>query len=1025
MFIQDSNLKKRSFGSIAIAHVFWVLTLSQVTAEANTGATVPWTTYEAENMTISGGTIIGPQYSPNTIAAEASGRQCVQLNVTGQSVQFTARSAANAIVVRYSVPDSADGTGTNYTLSLYTNGVLAARLPITSKYSWLYGSYPFTNVPTAGSPRNYFDEVRTNGLSIQAGDSVRLQKDNADNATNYVIDFAELENIPAALSQPGGSVSAKSAPYNAAGDGVTDDTLALQSCINANTNAWLPPGNYKITGPINLPSNRTLAGAGMWYATLTGDATLYTSAARRVNLNGNGTNIHLADFAIFGKLNYRNDAEGNDGIGGTYGTGSSIARIWIEHTKAAVWISNSRGLIVEGCRIRNTVADGINLNRGMQGTIVTNCTARGTGDDCFAMWPSAAGTYAAGSNVFTHCTGQLPFLASGGAIYGGADNRIEDCRFQDIPYGCGILISTTFYVSNNIFSGTTYAQRSDLIRCGGYTSGYQWRAAVQLCLDNYTNGISGVNLNHLNLTNCVADGLSVIGGNGRLTNAVATDLNIVNCGLGTNGSKSLWARSDAVGSLTISNSLFANYQDDSANFSFNLLANTGPAVALAFTSQPGATAANAAFNQQPVLKSVDASGNPSALGLPASLQVFVSLTNSTAKLLGTTNFDIGTSADNGVANFTNLAIDTAGTNIQLVATTSSASFGSPVSGMNIWLDANAASSVLTNAGGIVTNWLDQSGYGHHFSTTIGSGGNGIRYTNKTTFGRKVITFNTTGSLAGTELKNTTYTNTLKTGSVFVVAKKTAPGTLEGQYQAVFATWAGNVANADYQDSGSFTLNYDVANTTPRVYRNAVCNNICPALDPATNYIAFEYIANGTSAAGNDNFWSSLAGGTTTGNQNGSLSANLNFNIVAASVGGGLGAGGTSINNPFAGNIAEVLVYDSALSDYDRTTMETYLRSKWIAPYSLTPAASSTFNVGAPAPPAQPITGTSLNVSNGFSLTFGTTPGHYYHIEVTTNLMPPNWIAVQGSSNNATGTSLTFTDTNRYENQQRFYHTVSP
>ena len=54
-----------------------------------------------------------------------------------------AQAAANSIVVRYSVPDTANGAGTNYTISLYTNSVFAEKLPMTSMYSWLYGSYPF------------------------------------------------------------------------------------------------------------------------------------------------------------------------------------------------------------------------------------------------------------------------------------------------------------------------------------------------------------------------------------------------------------------------------------------------------------------------------------------------------------------------------------------------------------------------------------------------------------------------------------------------------------------------------------------------------------------------------------------------------------------------------------------------------------------------------------------------------------------------------------------------------------------
>ena len=72
--------------------------------------------------------------------------------------------------------------------------------------------------------------------------------------------------------------------------------------------------------------------------------------------------VHLADFSILGFLNYRNDSEGNDGLGGSYGTGSSISRIWVEHTKAAAWILNSSGLVVDGCRFRNTLADGVNLD---------------------------------------------------------------------------------------------------------------------------------------------------------------------------------------------------------------------------------------------------------------------------------------------------------------------------------------------------------------------------------------------------------------------------------------------------------------------------------------------------------------------------------------------------------------------------------------------------------------------------------------------------------------------------------------
>ncbi len=153
--------------SIVLAH----------TAKASPGASVPWTTYEAENMTINGGVILGPPpvavnkdvAVTNTFAGESSGQQCVELQTQGSCVQFTAQAAANSLVVRCSVPDTANGVGANYTISLYTNGVFSQEIPVTSMYSWLYGSYPWSATSSSGSPRNLFDEARVMNLSIKPG----------------------------------------------------------------------------------------------------------------------------------------------------------------------------------------------------------------------------------------------------------------------------------------------------------------------------------------------------------------------------------------------------------------------------------------------------------------------------------------------------------------------------------------------------------------------------------------------------------------------------------------------------------------------------------------------------------------------------------------------------------------------------------------------------------------------------------------------------------------------------------------
>src|SRR6202049_3245861 len=183
--------------------LFPTLLVSLNSAFASPGATVPWTTYEAEAMTINGGTILGPPPMPvdknaeitNSVAGEASGRQRVKLTGTAQYVHFTAQAAPNTMVVRYSVPDTGGGGGADYTISLYLNGNFVQKIPVTSKYSWLYGGYTFSNNPGDGNARNFFDEARVMNLTINPGDLVRLQIDANDTAAYYIIDLVDLENI--------------------------------------------------------------------------------------------------------------------------------------------------------------------------------------------------------------------------------------------------------------------------------------------------------------------------------------------------------------------------------------------------------------------------------------------------------------------------------------------------------------------------------------------------------------------------------------------------------------------------------------------------------------------------------------------------------------------------------------------------------------------------------------------------------------------------------------------------------------
>lgn len=544
------------------------------------GAELPWTTYEAETMRTDG-TVLGPKYGPFLVEMESSGQRCVELKGATEYLEFTATEAADALVVRYSLPDAPQGGGVESSLALLINGKPVRTLSLTSRYAHLYGRYPFANDPKEERHRNFYDELRVKGLTIAAGDVVRLQRSTAT-APECIVDLVDLEKVPAPLAAPAGALSARD--FGAGGRGETDDTAALKRCVAEAAKrggvVWIPAGDYKITGDIIVPSGVTIQGAGMWHTTFIGDEKLYGQAARRVRFKLEGSHIKLADFAIVGRLNYRNDSEPNDGLVGAGCADSSIERIWVEHTKVGAWIYNGTRLRIEGCRFRDLLADGVNLCVGANGCVIENCSARGTGDDCFAIWPvpddqGFAQERRPGDNVIRHCTGQLPFLANGGSLYGGANNRIEDCRFTDITPGCGILISTTFPTSNeartvdNNFSGTTVVRNCVLTRCGGYDHDWAWRGALQICMDR--RSIRGLEISAVDIRDSLSDAISVVGpgsakGEGTLSNARLENVTVTGVGLGMPDSHALHIRADARGGITLVDSAIRDVRNEAPAF---------------------------------------------------------------------------------------------------------------------------------------------------------------------------------------------------------------------------------------------------------------------------------------------------------------------------------------------------------------------------------------------------------------------------------------------------------------------------
>ena len=520
---------------ILIVSTFGVLAIlpshaTSAKAAGGRGASLPYVEYEAEAASTNA-TVIGPDRTYLNMPSEASGREAVKLSAQGQYVEFTLTQPANAIDLRYSIPDSSDGAGLTAPLSLYINGTYSQALTLTSKYSWVYGAYPYPNTPSAGSAHHFFDESRALlGSTLAAGTKVRLQVDAADTAAWYVIDLADFYAVPAAYTQPAsGYISITSAPYNADPTGGRDATQAIQNAVNAASSSgqgvWIPAGTFTVTSHITL-NNVTVRGAGPWYSILHGNG---------VGMYGNGgssnTSIQLYDFAIFGETITRIESAVDSGVGGSYGNGSVIQNLWIEHTKAGIWIDGpSNGLQIVGVTVRDTFADGIHLDGNVNGSTVKQSMVRNTGDDALALWSNGSSDQ---NDTFAFNTVQLPILANGIGIYGGSNNSVTDNIVADtVNTGGGVSVANAFGAV--ALGGTTTVARNTLLRTGSFDRnkglGLKQDGAVWLfALDSSITGAISVTDNEIDDSTYAA--IHFLGANGNsITNATFSNDTIKTAG---------------------------------------------------------------------------------------------------------------------------------------------------------------------------------------------------------------------------------------------------------------------------------------------------------------------------------------------------------------------------------------------------------------------------------------------------------------------------------------------------------------
>jgi hypothetical protein len=282
------------------------------------------------------------------------------------------------------------------------------------------------------------------------------------------------------------SLHASVKAFGAAGDGVADDTAAIQAALNAKKaggSVYFPAGTYKITQPVFFYSNQTLI--------FEGGATLLQGAAMD-NL--------MMNYSTAEKGGY--DATDNVVIRGATFDGGSYSQ-----NNTLLGICHSRNITIENCRFRNAYGTWHNLEiNSSKHVLVSGCWFEGTrktgvnGEliqiDSFnntATWPWGNGKV----------DGTVSYLV-----------EVKNCYFT----GCTIApaignhsaaVIDCIRIHDNVFEGFTSSRGA---------VNFQSARNVDVYSNAFTGCVSGITVGTADSTNTVHDnrfiGITTVSGNG-------------------------------------------------------------------------------------------------------------------------------------------------------------------------------------------------------------------------------------------------------------------------------------------------------------------------------------------------------------------------------------------------------------------------------------------------------------------------------------------------------------------------------
>ncbi len=268
-------------------------------------------------------------------------------------------------------------------------------------------------------------------------------------------------------------------------------------------------------------NNLKFQGAGIWYTELFFSTDLQFTGG----ILARASNVEISDFSLntanndrfhYGETNPKySNVHGEPykiykGFMGTYGTGSRIHDVWVEHFECGFWVAGydppypidiTTDLIITRARIRNNYADGVNFCQGTNNSVVEYSSIRNSGDDGLAMWPNnALNAPQERNNIFRYNTVENIWRAGGIAIFGGTGHQVFRNIIKDGVGGSAIRFTQDFPGYTFEQGGTKIVLTDNyIVSCGtSYDLWDRMRGAVEF---NCPRGIYDVEFNNTKIYN--------------------------------------------------------------------------------------------------------------------------------------------------------------------------------------------------------------------------------------------------------------------------------------------------------------------------------------------------------------------------------------------------------------------------------------------------------------------------------------------------------------------------------------------